>query len=72
VGLDPEQYVTTDPRYLRPAEVDHLVGDASKAREKLGWQPRVSFKEMIEMMVDADLDRLAAGAVRPELARPPD
>jgi GDPmannose 4,6-dehydratase len=61
VGLDPEQYVVTDPRYLRPAEVDHLVGDASKAREKLGWQPRVSFKELVEMMVDADLERVSAG-----------
>src|SRR5919204_6851641 len=59
VGLDPEQYVTTDPRYLRPAEVDHLVGDASKAREQLRWQPHVSFKELIEMMVDADLERLS-------------
>ncbi len=60
VGLDPEQYVVTDPRYLRPAEVDHLVGDSSKARDRLGWQPRVSFKRLVEMMVDADLDRLTA------------
>jgi GDPmannose 4,6-dehydratase len=59
VGLDPEQSVTTDPRYLRPAEVDHLVGDSSKARAQLGWEPRVSFSELIEMMVDADLARLS-------------
>ena len=58
-GLDPEQYVKTDPQFLRPAEVDHLVGDSSKARERLGWEPRVSFRELIEMMVDADLDRLS-------------
>ncbi len=59
VGLDPKQHVTTDPEFLRPAEVDHLVGDSSKAREKLGWEPRVSFAELVEMMVDADLDRLS-------------
>jgi GDPmannose 4,6-dehydratase len=68
VGLDPEQSVATDPRYLRPAEVDHLVGDASKARDKLGWQPRVSFKELVEMMVDADVERLTAASARRELA----
>ena len=58
-GLDPTQYVKTDPEFLRPAEVDHLVGDASKAREQLGWEPRVSFRELVEMMVDADLERLS-------------
>src|SRR6266545_2674769 len=58
VGLDPDRYVKTDPEFLRPAEVDHLVGDASKAREKLGWEPRVSFRELVAMMVDADLERL--------------
>jgi GDPmannose 4,6-dehydratase len=58
-GLDPKQYVKTDPKFLRPAEVDHLVGDASKARQELGWEPRVSFKELAEMMVDADLERVA-------------
>jgi GDPmannose 4,6-dehydratase len=57
-GLDPDEHVRVDPRYLRPAEVDHLVGDASKAKEKLGWEPRTSFRELIEMMVDADLERL--------------
>jgi GDPmannose 4,6-dehydratase len=59
VGLDPDDHVRVDPRYLRPAEVDHLVGDASKAKEKLGWEPRTSFRQLIEMMVDADLARLA-------------
>ena len=59
-GLDSKQYVKTDPKFLRPAEVDHLVGDASKAREQLGWEPRVSFRELAEMMVDADLERLSS------------
>jgi GDPmannose 4,6-dehydratase len=57
-GLDPAQHVRTDPEFLRPAEVDHLVGDASKARAHLGWEPRVSFRELTELMVDADLQRL--------------
>jgi GDPmannose 4,6-dehydratase len=61
-GLDPDEYVRVDPRFLRPAEVDHLVGDASKAKEQLGWEPRTSFRELIEMMVDADLERLAEPA----------
>jgi GDPmannose 4,6-dehydratase len=51
--------VKTDPKFLRPAEVDHLVGDATKARDKLGWQPRASFKELVELMVEADLERLS-------------
>ena len=61
VGLDPDQYVRTDPRFLRPAEVEHLVGDPSKARKQLGWEPRTSFEEMIRLMVDADLELLASG-----------
>jgi GDPmannose 4,6-dehydratase len=60
-GLDPDKYVRIDPRFLRPAEVEHLVGDASKAREKLGWKPRTSFEEMVRLMVDADLELLARG-----------
>ena len=60
-GLDPDRYVRLDPRFLRPAEVEHLVGDATKAREKLGWEPRTSFEEMVEMMVDADLELLGRG-----------
>jgi GDPmannose 4,6-dehydratase len=55
-GLDWEAHVEFDPRYLRPAEVDHLLGDASKARERLGWAPRVSFPELVRMMVDHDVE----------------
>jgi GDPmannose 4,6-dehydratase len=61
VALDPGEYVRSDPRYLRPAEVDRLVGDASKAREKLGWEPRTSFEDLVRLMVDADLELLARG-----------
>jgi GDPmannose 4,6-dehydratase len=60
VGLDWQKHVRTDPALLRPAEVDHLLGDASKARAELNWTPGVNFKQLIEMMVDADLERLAA------------
>jgi GDPmannose 4,6-dehydratase len=60
-GVDPEQHVRTDPRFLRPAEVEHLIGDASRARDKLGWEPRTSFEEMVRLMVDADVEMLAAG-----------
>ena len=56
-GLDWKKYVTQDKRFFRPAEVDLLVGDATKARKKLGWEPKVSFAELVKMMVDADLDR---------------
>jgi GDPmannose 4,6-dehydratase len=58
-GLDPEKHVVSDPQFLRPAEVDHLVGDASKARRELEWAPRTSFRELAELMVDADLERVA-------------
>ena len=62
VGIDDwEPYVESDPRFLRPAEVDILTGDASKAREKLGWEPRTTFKELVESMVISDL---AAESVR--------
>jgi GDPmannose 4,6-dehydratase len=61
VGLDPERYVGTDPRFLRPAEVEHLVGDYSKAREELGWEPRTGFEELVRLMVDSDLDLLTRG-----------
>jgi GDPmannose 4,6-dehydratase len=57
VGIDPAEYVVSDPALHRPAEVDHLVGDASKAQANLGWKPRVSFRELVEMMVDRDLER---------------
>lgn len=56
VKLDYREYVVTDEAMMRPAEVDHLVGDSSKAKEVLGWEPAVSFRELIEMMVDADME----------------
>jgi len=59
-GLDWQKYVRTDPALVRPAEVDHLVGDASKARARFGWAPTVDFDGLIKMMVDADLTRLSA------------
>ena len=57
-GLDWRDYVEIDPRYFRPTEVDLLVGDASKAKQKLGWEPKVGFDELVRLMVDADLDDL--------------
>jgi GDPmannose 4,6-dehydratase len=59
VGLDWQKYVTTDPRYVRPAEVDLLQADPSRARKELGWRPTVEFKQLVAMMVDADLERLS-------------
>ena len=56
LDLDWQEYVETDPRYYRPAEVDLLLGDASKARRVLGWEPKVSFKELVRLMVDHDLE----------------
>jgi GDPmannose 4,6-dehydratase len=58
VGLKWEDYVEIDPRYYRPAEVDLLIGDASKAEEKLGWKPKVTFKEWVKIMVHADIEDL--------------
>ena len=57
-GLDPDKHVEIDPRYYRPAEVDSLMGDASKARDELGWEPKVKFRELVELMVDADIAEL--------------
>jgi len=57
-GLDWKKYVKLDPRFLRPAEVDHLIGDPAKARQVLGWQPEVDFTGLVTMMVDADVERL--------------
>jgi GDPmannose 4,6-dehydratase len=57
VGLDYRDFVVQDPKFFRPAEVDLLVADASKAREKLGWTPKVTFHQLVRMMVDADLER---------------
>jgi GDPmannose 4,6-dehydratase len=62
LGLDYERYVAIDPELYRPAEVDHLLGDAARARSILGWEPVVDFRSLIEMMVDADLARLKARA----------
>jgi GDPmannose 4,6-dehydratase len=66
--LDWEQHVEIDPKYYRPSEVDVLLGDASKAKERLGWEAKVRFKELIELMVDADLaaleDQLAGKVTR--------
>lgn len=58
VGLDWQDHVVIDPQFMRPAEVDLLIGDPSKAREALGWKPQVGFEELIRMMVDADLAAL--------------
>jgi GDPmannose 4,6-dehydratase len=62
VGLDYRDYVVQDPRFLRPAEVDLLVADPSKAARELGWTPKVSFDQLIKMMVEADLERLRSRA----------
>jgi len=59
VGLDWQKHVRLDPKLIRPAEVEHLIGDSSKARTELGWKPSVDFAKLIKMMVDADLERLA-------------
>ncbi len=58
VGLDWKKYVDQDPRYLRPAEVDLLLGDASKAKRQLGWEPKTKFRELVRLMVDADVQLL--------------
>jgi GDPmannose 4,6-dehydratase len=58
VGLDWRKHVRLDPKLLRPAEVEHLIGDCSKARDRLGWEPTVDFAGLVRMMVDADLERV--------------
>jgi GDPmannose 4,6-dehydratase len=65
VKLDWQRYVRLDPKFLRPAEVDHLIGDASKARAALGWRPEVDFAGLVRMMVDADLNRLSRAPSTP-------
>ena len=62
VGLDPQDHVRTDPRFLRPTDMVNLVGDTSKARDQLGWQPTTSFEELVRLMVDADLELLERSA----------
>ena len=64
VGLDWHDFVRTDPALLRPAEVEHLIGDSSKAAEELNWNPSISFSGLVQMMVDADLERLKVAADR--------
>ena len=58
VGLDYEKHVVLDPAFLRPAEVDQLLGDCTKARTELDWEPRIGFEQLVQMMVDADMDRV--------------
>jgi len=65
VGLDWTRYVVLDPDLVRPAEVDHLRADASRAEAELGWRPMISFEELVRMMVDADLERLRSGRGAP-------
>ena len=59
VGLDWQEHVVVDPKFFRPAEVNILLGDGTKAKEKLGWEPETSFEEMVQMMVDRDLEVVA-------------
>jgi GDPmannose 4,6-dehydratase len=61
LDLDWKQYVVQDPRFYRPAEVDLLVGDPSKAKRVLDWEPTVGFRELVRMMVDADMEALTSG-----------
>ncbi|HXG70651.1 MAG TPA: GDP-mannose 4,6-dehydratase [Gemmatimonadaceae bacterium] len=65
-GIDWKKHVGLDPAFLRPAEVDHLIGDASKGRDKLGWVPKVNFEGLIRMMVDADVERLSESPTKPQ------
>jgi GDPmannose 4,6-dehydratase len=64
-GLDWKKHVEIDPKFYRPAEVDHLVGDAAKARQKLGWTPGTKFADLARLMVDADVKLLAAQRKQP-------
>jgi GDPmannose 4,6-dehydratase len=68
VGLDWRDYVEIDPKYYRPAEVDLLIGDASKARANLGWQPNTTFRELVRLMVDSDMKAENAGTRREQSA----
>jgi GDPmannose 4,6-dehydratase len=67
VGLDWREFIVQDPQFMRPAEVDLLVGDPSKAGAKLGWEPSISFKELVRIMVDADLEALQGNAHMPQI-----
>ena len=69
--LDWKQFIKHDPRYERPAEVEVLLGDASKAKKILGWEPKVRFHELVRMMVDADMDSLSRKTAREHLGKLP-
>ena len=69
--LDWKQFVKHDPRYERPAEVDLLLGDASKAKKILGWEPKVRFHELVRIMVNADMDLLSRNTARKYLGKLP-
>ena len=71
VDLDWKQFVKHDPRYERPAEVDILLGDASKAKKILGWEPKVRFHELVRIIVDADMDLLSRNTPREHLGKLP-
>jgi GDPmannose 4,6-dehydratase len=64
VGLDPGEYVKQDPRFMRPAEVDQLIGSYEKAKTELGWEPRTTFEDLVKLMVDADIALLESGVPR--------
>ncbi|MDP6491111.1 MAG: GDP-mannose 4,6-dehydratase [Kiritimatiellia bacterium] len=67
VGMDYEEHVVIDPAFMRPAEVDQLLGDCTKAKKVLGWEPRVSFEQLVQMMVDADMERVARDKAEPKV-----
>jgi GDPmannose 4,6-dehydratase len=71
VNLDWKDYVKHDERYERPAEVDLLIGDPAKAKEKLGWEPKVRFNELVKIMVDADMKLLAKPEAKEQLGQLP-
>jgi GDPmannose 4,6-dehydratase len=71
VGLDWKQHVKHDARYERPAEVDLLIADATKAKKILGWEPKTKFHDLVKLMVDADLDLLASETRRKHLGKMP-
>src|SRR6266566_3366755 len=71
VDLDWNEFVKHDPRYVRPAEVDLLIGDASKAKKVLGWEPKVRFKDLVRIMVDADMELLSRETPRKHLGKLP-
>ena len=70
-GMDWKKYVAVDKRYLRPTEVDLLLGDPAKARRKLGWKPRVRFLDLVRMMVDADMKLVEKEEARKAVAEQP-